>query len=87
MAGIMMPDEREYVRRVIAGCIDYPSVYMGGPSQNSLRIAGRIMDALDRGGRLQPASCDHGEWSSSREHGTHCPTCGMQCHEVQPEKP
>lgn len=68
MSDVMTPEEREYVRRMIAVRIDYPSVYMGGASQNSLRIAGRIMDALDRAGRLQPASCDHAEWVSYREH-------------------
>lgn len=84
MAGVMMAEEAEYVRRIIATCIDHPSVYMGGPSQNSLRKAGMIMDELDRGGRLQPATCDHAEWESYKLHGTHCPTCGMQCH--QPEE-
>lgn len=77
---VMMPEEREYVRRTIASCIDYPSVYMGGPSQNSLRVAGRIMDALERGSRLVPTTCEHEEWADYKTHGICCPACGMQCH-------
>lgn len=32
--------------RMIASHIDYPSVYMGGPSQNSLKKAKRILETL-----------------------------------------
>lgn len=81
MAGVMLPEEREYVRRTIAAAIDYPSLFMGGPSYTALIKAGRIMDGLERAGRLQPSTCAHEEWESYSQHGTHCPTCGMQCHD------
>lgn len=35
---------------LIASVLDYPSVYMGGPSQHSRRKAQRIIDALDAEG-------------------------------------
>lgn len=72
----MQPEEREFVRRELASILDHPSVYMGGPSQTSLRKAGRILDALDRAGRLTPTTCTHDEWDESI-HGIACPTCGM----------
>ncbi len=37
----------------IAAILDYPSVYMGGPSQQSLRKAQRIVDYLQRSGLIQ----------------------------------
>jgi len=36
----------EVVQRNIASMLDHPSVYMGGPSQGSLRRAGRIVEYL-----------------------------------------
>lgn len=78
----MLPEEREYVRRTIASVIDHPSVYMGGPSQNSIRVAGRIMDELDRQGRLCSTTCTHDEYAGWDQHGRACPACGtwMACH-------
>lgn len=72
----MLPEEREYVRRVIASILDYPSVYMGGPSQNNLRRAGSVIEALEQSGRLVPTMCTHDEYDEAR-HGIACPTCGM----------
>ena len=34
--------------RMIAGQIDYPSLYMGGPSYTSMRKAERIIDMLKK---------------------------------------
>ena len=73
---MMLAEEREYVRRTIASMLDYPSVYMGGPSQNNLRRAGRIMDELERQGRLVPTQCAHDVYDAAA-HGIACPTCGM----------
>lgn len=72
----MLPEEREYVRRVIAVILDHPSVYMGGPSQGNLRRAGQVIDELERSGRLVPTTCTHDEYDGGA-HGIACPTCGM----------
>ncbi len=72
----MLPEEREYVRRIIASMLDHPSVYMGGPSQGNLRRAGQIMDELERSGRLVPTTCTHDDYDGVT-HGIACPTCGM----------
>ncbi|CAH2606251.1 conserved protein of unknown function (plasmid) [Rhodovastum atsumiense] len=37
-----LPDEIH----IIASCIDFPFVYIGGPSQQSRRLAERIVEAL-----------------------------------------
>lgn len=37
---------KEVVQRVIAGILDHTSVYMGGPSQQSMCRAGRIVAYL-----------------------------------------
>lgn len=36
------------LRRIIASVFDHPSVYMGGPSQGSLRKADKIIEVLQR---------------------------------------
>lgn len=72
----MLEEEREYVRRTIASMLDYPSVYIGGPSQNNLRRAGRIMDELERQGRFVPTTCTHDAWDEAIN-GIACPNCGM----------
>lgn len=41
---------REYYIRCSACCIDWPSVYMGGPGKNSLRMAERIVNMLEGDG-------------------------------------
>jgi len=44
----LMDDAAKYLlRQRIASILDHPSVYMGGPSQQSLRKAIRIIEALD----------------------------------------
>lgn len=72
----MLAEEREYVKRMIACILDSPSVFMGGPSQNNLRRAGQIMDALEGSGRLVPTTCTHDAWDETTN-GIACPTCGM----------
>lgn len=42
----------EIICRTIASAIDYPSVYMGGPSHNSIRKAERIIKILKEDGLL-----------------------------------
>lgn len=42
----------EILYRMIASIIDHPSVYMGGPSHNSMRKAERIVTELKREGLL-----------------------------------
>jgi len=67
--------ERLLVQRLIAECIDHPSVYMGGPSRNAMRKADDIIGMLDRGRRLVPTRCDHSAWKDCRTHGSYCPDC------------
>ncbi len=44
-----MADAAEYVlRQAIASQLDYPSVHMGGPSQQSVRKAIKIVELLMR---------------------------------------
>ena len=42
----------EILCRIIAGAIDYPSLYMGGPSYNSIKRAERILSILKEEGLL-----------------------------------
>lgn len=43
-----MDDAAKYLlRQRIASIIDFPSVYMGGPSQQSVRKAIKIIEALE----------------------------------------
>jgi len=42
----------ESLRLALAPAIDYPSVYMGGPSHNSMRKAERILDMLKKEGLI-----------------------------------
>lgn len=39
----MTTEERERLKYRLAAELDRPSVYMGGPSQQSLRVAERLM--------------------------------------------
>ena len=73
----MTDDERRLVQRQIAGIIDHPSIYMGGPSVNSMRKAGSIIEALEDAERLVASNCEHLGWVSYKQHGIYCPTCGM----------
>lgn len=44
-----MDDAAKYVlRQAIASALDYPSVYMGGPSHQSVRKAIKIVELLTR---------------------------------------
>ena len=74
--------ERELVQRVIAACIDHPSVYMGGPSRDSMRKADKIIAYLVRSKRLVPTTCDHAAWRDFKQHGACCPDCDA----ILPEK-
>ena len=68
-------DERLLVQRVIASCIDHPSVYMGGPSRNSMRKAETIVEYLERSKRLVQTTCNHSGWASFKRDGIVCPDC------------
>jgi hypothetical protein len=55
-----MTNEQAYdpqlaLRQTIAGILDHPSVYMGGPSQQNLRRADRVIAALRADTRLMQA--------------------------------
>ena len=79
----MDEDERALVIAQIAGSLDFPSVYMGGPSHHSLRTARGIVDMLERSQRLVPTTCDHSAYGSYKEHGVFCPRCGMKIREAE----
>ena len=50
-----MDDADKYVmRQQIAAILDHPSVYMGGPSQQSIRKAIRIVEILLKEYEIQP---------------------------------
>lgn len=75
--------ERLTVQRGIAATIDYPSVYMGGPSQRAMKLADSILGDLEAAGRLVSARCSHSAWVDYRSHGTHCPTCSMKVYDAE----
>lgn len=75
-------EERLLVQRRIAGILDRPSVYMGGPSANSMRKAGLILMSLENSHRLHSTKCGHSTWENYRTHGTCCPTCGTDLHKT-----
>ena len=58
-----MTDQNNALIVGIAQIIDYPSVYMGGPSRNSLRIAETIVKEfgadLARADRAAPEALEH----------------------------
>ncbi len=76
---MMDETERLLAQRGIAAILDHPSVYMGGPSQNSMRKANSIIDALLAAKRLVSTTCDHHAWAESttpiRHRGIYCPAC------------
>lgn len=39
--------KREVLQREIAAILDHPSVFMGGPSRQSLKTAGRVLQHLE----------------------------------------
>jgi hypothetical protein len=80
---MMDEDERALVIAQIAGSLDFPSVYMGGPSIPNLRKAKDIVDMLERSQRLVATTCDHSDYGSYREHGIYCPRCGLQIREPE----
>jgi hypothetical protein len=45
-------DPQLALRQTIAGVLDHPSVYMGGPSRQHLRKADQIIECLRRDPRL-----------------------------------
>ena len=73
----MLAEERDLVINQIAGMLDHPSVYMGGPSIPNLRKAKAIVDMLERSQRLVATTCDHSDYGSYTEHGIYCPRCGL----------
>lgn len=70
--------ERLIVQRTIASVLDRPSVYMGGPSERSMRLADSIIKELLRQQRLHATECAHMAYGGHRQHGAYCPTCHMQ---------
>lgn len=48
-------DPQLALRQTIAGVLDHPSVYMGGPSRQHLRKADQIIECLRRDARLMEA--------------------------------
>jgi hypothetical protein len=48
-------DPQLALRQTIAGVLDHPSVYMGGPSRQHLRKADQIIECLRRDPRLMEA--------------------------------
>ena len=42
----MPSKEREELQRMIAGILDHPSVYMGGPSRQNMRRADKIISTI-----------------------------------------
>ena len=79
----MNEDERALVIAQIAGSLDYPSVFMGGPSIPNLRKAKDIVDMLERSQRLVATTCDHSDYGSYREHGIYCRRCGLKIKEPE----
>ena len=69
--------DKELVTRHIANILDHPSVYMGGPSANSLRKAERIVKYLEDSKRLKDSECTHEGYVNYKLHGTYCPICGQ----------
>jgi hypothetical protein len=79
----MTDQERAMTQRHIASILDYPSVYMGGPSRHSMDRALDIIKWLERCKRLVPTTCTHAGWANYRHHGTYCPDCGTDLHKNQ----
>lgn len=75
--------ERSLVTRRIASIIDFPSVYMGGPSQRAISLAEKIVCDLEASWRLSATKCGHGSWESYKQHGIYCPTCGTAFREPE----
>ncbi len=73
--GLIEETERALVVSLIASMLDFPSIYMGGPSKNALRKAGKVVDMLERSKRLHATECDHSSWKSYHENGEYCPAC------------
>ena len=80
---MMLTEERNLVIAQIAGLLDFPSVFMGGPSRPNLRKAKDIVDMLERSQRLVSTTCDHSDYGSYREHGIYCPRCELQIREPE----
>ena len=74
--------ERLLVQRQIAGILDHPSVYVGGPSRQSMEKAGRVIAMLERSERIVSTTCEHAGWTTYRQHGTYCPDCGSDLHKT-----
>ena len=79
----MNETERDLIINHIAGQLDMPSLYMGGPSQQSKRRAERIVEWLEYSHRLVPTACDHSDYVSYHENGIYCPRCILKIKEVE----
>jgi len=76
---LAQPDDKEQrlIMLGIAAILDYPSVYMGGPSPRSQKIADSIVKRLLHEKRLVSTYCDHADYGGYEWHGAYCPRCGM----------
>lgn len=72
----MVVEDRDIVIRFIGAMIDHPSVFMGGPSRRSLRLATQIVEYLENSKRLVTTQCTHEQWIDFKQHGNYCPGCG-----------
>lgn len=81
----MPDDERLLVQRQIASILDFPSVYMGGPSRSAMDRAARVIACLERGERLFSTLCVHHGWMTYKAHGVYCPDCGTKLGDTQAE--
>lgn len=54
-----MDDAELYIlRQSIASMLDHPSVYMGGPSQQAIRKAIKIVEFLSQNYKIEPTTED-----------------------------
>jgi hypothetical protein len=68
-------DPQLALRQTIAGILDMPSVFMGGPSRQNLKKADRIIETLRSDRRLMEALRAGLETGPER-----CPDCGEGPH-------
>jgi hypothetical protein len=79
----MQAEERDLIILTIARQLDMPSLYPGGPSQQSRRRAERIVEWLEYSQRLVPTACDHSDYVSYHENGIYCPRCILKIKEAE----
>lgn len=73
--------DKDLTITIIASMLDHPSVYMGGPSQNSLRKAKKIVDYLIESKRWIDSQCTHESYQNFKTNGHYCPNCNQKIYE------